>query len=156
MTLYAANKDRTWFGLKIPCVDACVSKGVHWKQPVGYPQGAEYATKPQNRYQQWLRRDMVVIKEADRKGKGKALVPEVDVMDKMVTGHYTNRFNPKQVERTVAVPLEPNASHHDIPVNLWPEHAKIGRKQFKYSALLFSCLFSWFILLTTHWHPPSN
>ena len=44
----------------------------------GYPQGAPYATPPQNRYQKWLRQGMSE--------------------DELVTGHYTRRFAANIIE----------------------------------------------------------
>ncbi|KAG5354089.1 hypothetical protein C0989_009787 [Termitomyces sp. Mn162] len=57
----------------------------------GFPEGTEYLTEPQNRYQKWLRR-----------GMGE---------DEVVEGHYTKFFTPSVVEATVAVPLKPAATH---------------------------------------------
>ena len=44
----------------------------------GYPQGAPYATPPQNRYLKWLRQGMNE--------------------DELVTGHYTRRFAANTIE----------------------------------------------------------
>jgi DNA (cytosine-5)-methyltransferase 1 len=44
----------------------------------GYPQGAPYATPPQNRYLKWLRQGMNE--------------------DELVTGHYTRRFAAHTIE----------------------------------------------------------
>lgn len=81
----------------------------HLLQPVGYAEGVEYATEPQNRYQQWLRRNM----------GGNDLLMQ----------HYTPCFSARQVEATATVPLRPKAFHVDLPEVLWPDHAKPGRKQ---------------------------
>ncbi|KAJ3540965.1 hypothetical protein NMY22_g4087 [Coprinellus aureogranulatus] len=119
-----ADKSRDWFGTPILRMDAVKSVDSH--HPAGYLGGAEYATPPQNRYQQWLRRNMVVADE-DRNGKGKSKACRGG--DEGVTGHYTSRFGANQVERTVAVPLKPDAHHRDTPVSLWLDHAKPGGRQ---------------------------
>ncbi|KAJ2935641.1 hypothetical protein H1R20_g1454, partial [Candolleomyces eurysporus] len=107
------DEDRTWFGHPIPEFHAWGNKrdksNYRLLQPVGYTEGAEYATEPQNRYQQWLRRNI---------GK-----------DDLLTQHYTSRFSARQVEATASVPLRPKAFHVDLPEVLWPDHAKPGRKQ---------------------------
>ncbi|KAF9454585.1 S-adenosyl-L-methionine-dependent methyltransferase [Macrolepiota fuliginosa MF-IS2] len=112
--------------LNIPCVDA-VYHGAgsnELEMYPGYPDGVEYATKPQNRYQKWLRKEM---------GEGEK-----------VQGHYTKRFSEPVVEATTTVPLEEGADHNDIPKELRPTSAnKLGQKHVFYGRLLsdghFSC-----------------
>lgn len=136
--LEEADEGRTWFGEPIPKVNACTISPQSANQPVGFPNGAAYATQPQNRYQQWLRRNMKVTDSEEEvrgaKGKGKAVQRDKEDEEaaegRVVAGHYTSRFCPDQIERTVAVPLRPNACHRDIPIALWPNHAKPGGKQY--------------------------
>ncbi|KAG5645074.1 hypothetical protein DXG03_007164 [Asterophora parasitica] len=80
---------------------------------VGFPEGAEYATAPKNRYQTWLRQKMEE--------------------DQLVSGHYTKTFTSRLVEATTSVPLRPGANHLDLPLALVPNHAKPGAKQAKHS-----------------------
>lgn len=107
-------------------VNACAKTRTKSDQPVGHPKGALYPTEPQNRYQPGLR------KGPKGKGKGKALIDEEEkiVQERSVGAHYTSQFGVHQIERTVSVPLRPNACHRDIPVTLWPNHAKPGAKQY--------------------------
>ncbi|KAF5315922.1 hypothetical protein D9611_004789 [Ephemerocybe angulata] len=131
-SLNEENQGRTWFGTHIKQVDA-VSQKQTPNHPVGYPDGAPYATPPQNRYQMWLRR----TKEKDhqsisKKGKERAMedvVQRGSTEESIVHGHYTNRFGAKQVEPTTMVPLLPGKHHRHIPMDLWPDHAKPGGKQ---------------------------
>ncbi|KNZ78480.1 DNA (cytosine-5)-methyltransferase 1B [Termitomyces sp. J132] len=81
----------------------------------GFPEGTEYLTEPQNRYQKWLRR-----------GMGE---------DEVVEGHYTKFFTPSVVEATVAVPLKPGATHRDIPEALRPKHMQIETSKSFYGRL---------------------
>jgi hypothetical protein len=62
----------------------------------GFPQGVEYAKKPQNRYQKWLRRG------TEESGSNK------------VAAHYTTRWKPKIIEATANVPLQALADHRGI------------------------------------------
>jgi DNA (cytosine-5)-methyltransferase 1 len=59
-------------------VDAASESKASWTDNPGYPQGAPYATPPQNRYQRWLRKGM------DE--------------DEPVIGHYTRRFVANLIE----------------------------------------------------------
>ncbi|KAG6814585.1 hypothetical protein H0H92_000114 [Tricholoma furcatifolium] len=58
----------------------------------GFPEGAKYATRPQNRYQMWLRGKGPMDKG---KGKGKGKREEI------VHGHYTRHFGERLVEAYV-------------------------------------------------------
>ncbi|KAG6916653.1 hypothetical protein DXG01_005939 [Tephrocybe rancida] len=73
----------------------------------GFPEGVHYLTEPQNRYQQWLRRDM---------GDGEK-----------VHAHYTKFQTAPVAEATVAVPLRPKATHWDIPRALQPKRFRQGK-----------------------------
>ncbi|KAF5357987.1 hypothetical protein D9756_001474 [Leucocoprinus leucothites] len=75
----------------------------------GYPKGAVYGTKPQNRYQVWLRREM---EEGEK-----------------VEGHYTRRFSEKIIEATTTVPLEPGADHNDLPPVLRPNFRENSKQK---------------------------
>ena len=66
----------------------------------GFPRGVEYAKKPQNRYQKWLRRGMST-NEGD---------------PKKITAHYTTRWKPKIIEATANVPLQALADHRGTPL----------------------------------------
>ncbi|KAI0318826.1 S-adenosyl-L-methionine-dependent methyltransferase, partial [Amylostereum chailletii] len=80
----------------IPAFDALVRNGTSLP---GFDHPVEYGSAPRTRYQTWMRQ---------RSG------------DK-VSGHYTARFSDAVVERTVNVPLEPDASWLDLPKELTPK-----------------------------------
>ncbi|KAG6862076.1 hypothetical protein C0995_007206 [Termitomyces sp. Mi166 len=73
----------------------------------GFPDGTEYLTAPQNRYQKWLRRGMEDGEE--------------------VQGHYTRFFTVQVVEATTSVPIEPRATHRDLPKALQRKHMQGGK-----------------------------
>lgn len=70
----------------------------------GYLDGAHYLCDPQNRYQQWLRR-------------------ELDPED-AATAHVTRSYNQKTVEVVCNVPIRPLADHKDVPRILLTEKVR--------------------------------
>ncbi|KAI0039551.1 S-adenosyl-L-methionine-dependent methyltransferase [Auriscalpium vulgare] len=74
-------------------IDAFEATKSHTGRFPGYPNGAPYASEPRTLYQSWMRRDS----------------------GQTVNDHYTGYYSHAVIERTVNVPLEPDADYRDLP-----------------------------------------
>ncbi|KAF8891199.1 hypothetical protein BD779DRAFT_1513769 [Infundibulicybe gibba] len=109
--------------LGIPCIDAAPLKNSlkHNHYP-GFPTAVAYAKLPQNRYQQWLRKNHF--------GDG-----HKDTELNLVEGHYNKQYLAHVIEAVVTVPLRPGANHRDLPIRLQPKRGCEKRNSLFYGRL---------------------